>query len=61
MIISSPTYVQITDSRGHPVYRKEDALKGKFAFTSDDYDVFNICFQSDQLEGARAYTSYIVY
>ncbi|EGD77846.1 transmembrane emp24 domain-containing protein 10 [Salpingoeca rosetta] len=38
--------LEITDSRGHPVYRKEDAQKGKFAFTSDDYDVFEICFKS---------------
>eukprot|EP00048_Salpingoeca_helianthica_P014999 m.224565 g.224565 ORF g.224565 m.224565 type:complete len:208 (-) comp16498_c0_seq1:125-748(-) len=44
--------LDVTDSRGHPVYRKEDAVKGKFAFTSDDYDVFNICFGSDALEGA---------
>lgn len=37
---------QITDSRGNPVYRKEDANKGKFAFTSDSYDVYEICFSS---------------
>ena len=28
------------------VYLKDDATKGKFAFTSDDYDVFSICFNS---------------
>lgn len=26
------------------VYRKDDATEGKFAFTSDDNDVFSICF-----------------
>eukprot|EP00053_Salpingoeca_punica_P001095 m.31940 g.31940 ORF g.31940 m.31940 type:complete len:207 (-) comp10810_c0_seq1:241-861(-) len=41
---NSHVILEIKDSRGHPVYRKEDALKGKFAFTSDDNDVFDICF-----------------
>eukprot|EP00042_Codosiga_hollandica_P018390 m.53935 g.53935 ORF g.53935 m.53935 type:complete len:135 (-) comp48671_c0_seq1:363-767(-) len=36
--------LEITDSRDHPVYKKVEALKGKFAFTSDDYDTFSICF-----------------
>lgn len=41
-----PLSIEITDSRGHRVYMKDDATKGKFAFTSDDYDVFSICFNS---------------
>jgi len=54
-----PVQIEITDSRNHRVYMKDDATKGKFAFTSDDYDVFSICFTSkanpDQVhEGSRA-------
>uniref|UniRef100_A0A4W3GGT9 Transmembrane emp24 domain-containing protein 10-like n=1 Tax=Callorhinchus milii TaxID=7868 RepID=A0A4W3GGT9_CALMI len=37
---------QVTDSSGHILYSKEDATKGKFAFTTDDYDMFEICFES---------------
>ncbi len=36
--------MQITDSQGHPVYRKDSAAAGKFAFTSDTYDLYTICF-----------------
>nr|XP_013041003.2 transmembrane emp24 domain-containing protein 10 [Anser cygnoides] len=38
--------VQITDSAGHILYAKEDATKGKFAFTTEDYDMFEACFES---------------
>uniref|UniRef100_A0A9J8CG05 Transmembrane p24 trafficking protein 10 n=1 Tax=Cyprinus carpio carpio TaxID=630221 RepID=A0A9J8CG05_CYPCA len=37
---------QITDSSGHILYVKEDATKGKFAFTTEDYDMFEVCFES---------------
>nr|XP_013796357.1 PREDICTED: transmembrane emp24 domain-containing protein 10 [Apteryx mantelli mantelli] len=37
---------QITDSAGHILYAKEDATKGKFAFTTEDYDMFEACFES---------------
>ncbi|XP_009472804.1 PREDICTED: transmembrane emp24 domain-containing protein 10 [Nipponia nippon] len=36
----------ITDSAGHILYAKEDATKGKFAFTTEDYDMFEACFES---------------
>ncbi|XP_035757921.1 transmembrane emp24 domain-containing protein 10 [Egretta garzetta] len=42
---SSPL-LQITDSAGHILYAKEDATKGKFAFTTEDYDMFEACFES---------------
>eukprot|EP00042_Codosiga_hollandica_P018391 m.53940 g.53940 ORF g.53940 m.53940 type:complete len:207 (-) comp48671_c0_seq2:85-705(-) len=48
--------LEITDSRDHPVYKKVEALKGKFAFTSDDYDTFSICFTNrlrDQKTASR--------
>eukprot|EP00041_Stephanoeca_diplocostata_P008081 m.115994 g.115994 ORF g.115994 m.115994 type:complete len:211 (-) comp17162_c0_seq2:251-883(-) len=38
--------IEITDSRKHRVYHKEKAVTGKFAFTSDEYDTFSICFSS---------------
>ncbi|NWS93029.1 TMEDA protein, partial [Hypocryptadius cinnamomeus] len=38
--------LQITDSAGHILYAKEDAAKGKFAFTTEDYDMFEACFES---------------
>lgn len=39
-------YAQITDSKGHMLYNKEDCTKGKFAFTTEDYDMFEVCFES---------------
>ncbi|NXA99567.1 TMEDA protein, partial [Cnemophilus loriae] len=42
----SLSLVQITDSAGHILYAKEDATKGKFAFTTEDYDMFEACFES---------------
>ncbi|XP_077075519.1 transmembrane emp24 domain-containing protein 10 [Siphateles boraxobius] len=38
--------LKITDSSGHILYVKEDATKGKFAFTTEDYDMFEVCFES---------------
>ncbi|XP_076030087.1 transmembrane emp24 domain-containing protein bai [Oratosquilla oratoria] len=38
--------LQVTDSKGHVLYSKEDADSGKFAFNTEDYDVFEICFIS---------------
>uniref|UniRef100_A0A4W5QUR6 Transmembrane p24 trafficking protein 10 n=1 Tax=Hucho hucho TaxID=62062 RepID=A0A4W5QUR6_9TELE len=42
----SNTKLKITDSSGHILYSKEDATKGKFAFTTEDYDMFEVCFES---------------
>ena len=41
------THLTVTDTTGHKLYQKEDAKKGKFAFTTDDYDMFEVCFQSE--------------
>merc|ERR1712142_1125181 len=38
--------MKVTDSNAHVLYQKEDATTGKFAFTTDDYDMFQICFTS---------------
>ena len=36
----------MADSRGHTLFQKDDASKGKFAFTTEDYDMFEVCFHS---------------
>ncbi|KAF7694555.1 transmembrane emp24 domain-containing protein 10 [Silurus meridionalis] len=43
---NSKVNLKITDSTGHTLYSKEDAMKGKFAFTTEDYDMFEVCFES---------------
>ena len=44
-------FLQVTDSKGHVLYNKEDATKGKFAFTTEEYDVFEVCFESKMMGG----------
>lgn len=36
----------MADSKGHTLFRKEDAAKGRFAFTTEDYEMFDVCFYS---------------
>lgn len=38
--------LKVTDSKGHVLYNKDEATKGKFAFTTEEYDMFEICFES---------------
>lgn len=38
--------LQVTDSKGHHLYNKEEAENGKFIFNTEDYDVYEICFNS---------------
>jgi len=45
--------LQVTDTKGHTLVNREDVTKGKFAFTTDDYDVFEICFISRMPAGQR--------
>ncbi len=47
------TLLLVSDSKGHILYTKDDALEGKFAFTSDDYDTFEICFTTKLPAGMR--------
>ena len=42
----APLFLQVADSRGHTLFRKEDASKGRFAFTTEDYELFEVCFLS---------------
>lgn len=36
------SHLRITDSAGHILYSNEDANKGKFTFTLEDYDMFEV-------------------
>jgi hypothetical protein len=45
------TNLQVTDSKGESFYQKEDVGKGKFAFTTHEYDMFEICFESHTTGG----------
>lgn len=40
------TKLEVVDSKNHILYNKDAATKGKFAFTTDEYDVFQICFET---------------
>jgi len=43
----------VTDSKGHVLYNKDEATKGKFAFTTEEYDMFEICFESKMMTQGR--------
>ena len=45
-IVGHQTKLEVLDSKNHILYNKDDAVKGKFAFTTDEYDVFQICFET---------------
>ena len=45
-VLNEAHQLQVVDSKGHSLFQKEDATKGKFAFTTEDYDVFEVCFVS---------------
>lgn len=47
------TKLEVLDSKGHILYNKDEASKGKFAFTTDEYDVFQICFDTKVLQDVR--------
>jgi len=45
------THLTVIDTNGHVLYKKDDAQKGKFAFTTDEYDMFEVCFHSEGTHG----------
>jgi hypothetical protein len=45
------TKLEVLDSKNHILYNKENAVKGKFAFTTDEYDVFQICLENKNNHG----------
>ncbi|XP_018408365.1 PREDICTED: transmembrane emp24 domain-containing protein 10-like [Nanorana parkeri] len=46
------THLKVIDSIGHILYSREDAKKGKFAFTTEDYEVYEVCFESVSSSGS---------
>ncbi|CAL1528426.1 unnamed protein product [Lymnaea stagnalis] len=46
--------LSVRDSRGHILYSKEEAVKGRFAFTTEEYDNFEVCFESKPMGGGIA-------
>ena len=52
-VVGHHTKLEVLDSRGHTLYNKDDAQKGKFAFTTDEYDVFQVCFETRVSSDAR--------
>ncbi|KAM9571351.1 transmembrane emp24 domain-containing protein 10-like [Salvelinus alpinus] len=57
---NAKTNLKIADSSGHILYSKEDASKGKFAFTTEDYDMFEVCFESKSPLGTGRVTDQLV-
>jgi hypothetical protein len=53
-IAGHTTKLEVVDSKNHILYNKEGATKGKFAFTTDEYDVFQICFDTRTSPELRA-------
>jgi p24 family protein delta-1 len=46
------TRLEVSDTRAHILYQKDDASgKGKFAFTTEEYDMFDVCFESKSPAG----------
>ncbi|CAK9297462.1 unnamed protein product [Gordionus sp. m RMFG-2023] len=37
--------ISVTNTKDHSFYQKDEGSKAKFSFTSDEYDVCDICFQ----------------
>lgn len=46
--------LSVTDSKGHILYSKENAVKGKFAFTTEEYDMFEVCFIGKAMSGVQS-------
>ncbi|XP_055352236.1 transmembrane emp24 domain-containing protein 10-like [Paramacrobiotus metropolitanus] len=47
--VTSPdikTDIEILDSRGHKLFNKQDAQKGKFAFSVEEYEIIEMCFET---------------
>ena len=55
--------LMVVDDKGHHFYNKENADTGKFAFTTDNYNIYEICVISrvpPQMRGLRHEVSLIV-
>ena len=56
MLIRGPNRAvstQVIDTQGHALFKKDDATDGKFAFTTEDYEMFDVCFLTATTGGHR--------
>lgn len=51
------THLDVKDTKGHTLYNKEDASKGRFAFTTEEYDIFEVCFETKLPAGQQQHLS----
>lgn len=51
------THLEVKDTKGHILYNKEDATKGRFAFTTEEYDIFDVCFETKSHNGEQQHLS----
>jgi len=45
----------VVDSKGGFLWKKDNAEKGRFTFTTDEYEVYEICFYSKVPHGQRGF------
>ncbi|KAA3682449.1 p24 family protein delta-1 [Paragonimus westermani] len=49
--VSHQIDIVIKDSKDHLLYKRENIAKGTFAFSTEDYDLFEVCFISHPIPG----------
>ncbi|KAF7262570.1 hypothetical protein EG68_00086 [Paragonimus skrjabini miyazakii] len=49
--VSHQIDIVIRDSKDHLLYKRENIIKGTFAFSTEDYDLFEVCFISHPIPG----------
>jgi len=47
--------LHVIDSKGGTLWKKEHAEKGRFTFTTDEYEVYEICFSSKIPHGSHGF------
>ncbi|XP_041353747.1 transmembrane emp24 domain-containing protein 10-like [Gigantopelta aegis] len=47
------SHLIVTDTKSHILYSKEDAKKGRFAFTTEEYDMFEVCVETKMPGGGQ--------
>ncbi|CAH8436891.1 unnamed protein product [Schistosoma rodhaini] len=40
------THIKVRDVKKHILYQRDNIRNGKFAFTTEDFDLFEVCFES---------------
>ncbi|KAL3318749.1 Transmembrane emp24 domain-containing protein 10 [Cichlidogyrus casuarinus] len=45
--------LEVTDKDNHVLYTKADAKKGKFSFSIENFDVFDVCFTSSSQDKSQ--------